>query len=106
MLPDLTEYRNTIPVVGGISDEVHIAADAHSVEPLLLAAWEQPSVEIHYEDTLFAPVMAGDVVGSIVYRIDEKVYTTAMIRTTESVAEPDFWYCLQQVLMRWKCGDF
>ncbi|MDE7212006.1 MAG: hypothetical protein K2O03_11280, partial [Lachnospiraceae bacterium] len=92
-------------VEGGIADEVHIAADALAVESLLMADWEQPSVEIRFETKLTAPVAAGEVVGSITYSIDGTEYAATRIRTLEAVAEPDFFYWLQRVIWRWKTGD-
>lgn len=104
-ISDLEEYHNVIFVEGGIADEVHIAADALAVEPLLMADWEQPSVEIRFETKLTAPVAAGEVVGSITYSIDGTEYAATRIRTLEAVAEPDFFYWLQRVIWRWKTGN-
>ncbi len=105
-IPALSEYRTMIPVEGGVADAVAAAVDVHSVEPLLLAAWEQPFVEITYEPVLMAPVAAGQPVGKITYRVDDAEYASAWIRTVEEVKEPDFFYCLRRVLSLWKRGPF
>lgn len=102
---DPQAYQGSILVEGGIADEVHIAADTLSIEPLLMADWEQPYIEINYEPVLLAPVAAGEIVGSVVYRIDDAEYASAWIRTTGEVKAPDFWYCLRRVLFRWKSGE-
>lgn len=105
-IPEFEEYQVTIPVEGGVADTVAAKVDAHSVQPLLLAAWEQPSVEITYEQTLSAPVVAGQAVGKMTYRVDGAEYASSWIRTVEEVREPDFFYCLRKVISLWKSRPF
>lgn len=99
---DSLQNLESIPVTGGIAPSVHIVADEIEVAPLLLAEWEQPYIEISYETERTAPVAAGEIIGSVTYRIDDAEYASGWIRTAEEVPELDFWYCLRRVILQWK----
>lgn len=95
-------YEGSIPVTGGVVPQVAIKADEMEDVSLLLADWEQPYIEIRYETELAAPVAAGEIVGSVTYRIGDAEYASGWIRTAEEVQKFDFLYCLRQVLFQWK----
>lgn len=103
---DLQKVQIVLPVTGGIAESVDAAADEMTIAPLLLAEWEEPRIEVSYEKGLSAPVTEGQIVGSITYAIDGEEYASCFIRTKKAVPKIDFWYCLYQVIGKWKSGDF
>ena len=101
---DIEKERITIPVTGGTADFVAAQPEGEIPAPLLLADWEQPSIEVSYLEQLDAPVTKGEVVGSVTYYIDSVEYASCFIRTVEEVSEMDFWYCLRYVITKWNSG--
>lgn len=68
---------------------------------ILLRQDEQIKVECHCRESLTAPVKAGTVVGNIYYVVDDIIYKTEEIITTNTVDAVDFPWCLKQVFARY-----
>lgn len=66
---------------------------------LLLRSDEKIQVSCEIEKSLQAPVQAGEIIGSIQYSVNGKVYKTDYIETTQTVLEIDFKWCFSQI---WK----
>lgn len=60
------------------------------------------SIEI--DEDLTAPVKSGDVIGKVVYRIDDKIIGEVPILADENVAEIDFLFSLQYVKSKFLIG--
>ena len=67
---------------------------------LLLREDEQIRVEYDWSKSLEAPVRQGTTVGSIRYIVDDRVYLTENIVTTQNVEQIEFDWCLEQILRR------
>ena len=66
-------------------------------ESILLKEGEQ--VEFHYKlpSALNAPVNKGEIIGTITYSVDGKIYRTKDIVITESIEEVDLRWCFEKV---------
>lgn len=71
---------------------------------LLLREDEQIRVEYDWSKSLEAPVKQGTTVGNIRYIVDDRVYLTEDIVTTQNVEQIEFDWCLEQVLRRFLIG--
>ncbi|MCM1216475.1 MAG: D-alanyl-D-alanine carboxypeptidase [Lachnospiraceae bacterium] len=71
---------------------------------LLLREDEQIRVEYSWSKSLEAPVRRGTRVGNIRYIVDDRVYLTEDIVTTQSVERIGFDWCLEQILRRFLIG--
>lgn len=67
---------------------------------LLLREDEQIRVEYEWSKSLEAPVKQGTTVGNIRYIVDDRVYLTEDIVTTQNVERIEFNWCLEQILRR------
>ncbi|MCM1044660.1 MAG: D-alanyl-D-alanine carboxypeptidase [Candidatus Gastranaerophilales bacterium] len=75
-------------------------ADAQEPTGLLLRKDEEVQVIFHVREQLEAPVQAGMVVGDINYLVDDRVYYTEQIVTTDQVERIDLPWCVEQVKKR------
>lgn len=71
---------------------------------LLLREDEQIRVEYDWSKSLEAPVKQGTTVGNIRYIVDDRVYLTESIVTTQNVERIEFDWCLEQILGRFLIG--
>lgn len=67
---------------------------------LLLREDEQIRVEYSWSRSLEAPVRQGTTVGNIRYIVDDRIYLTEDIVTTQNVEQIEYAWCLEQVLRR------
>ncbi len=66
----------------------------------LLNKDEKIDVQLQIADVLTAPVSAGSQVGSIKYLVDGQVYKVEYIVATDDIPAIDFFWCLEQILLR------
>lgn len=98
----LNQYlAETILVEGGEKEGTAIRISDLELKDLLLADWENTSVELNYETALTAPVEKGQIVGTAVFYIDEKEYASAWIKTESQVKKISLPYCFQKILKAW-----
>ncbi|MCM1543256.1 MAG: serine hydrolase [Blautia sp.] len=71
---------------------------------LLLREDEEIRVEYSWSKSLEAPVRRGTRVGNIRYIVDDRVYLTEDIVTTQNVELIEYDWCLEQVLRRFLIG--
>lgn len=64
-------------------------------EGILLKEGESIKVSVELPKELKAPVHANEKIGSIYYKVDEKVYKTERIVAKKSIEKVDFRFCLQ-----------
>lgn len=76
------------------------ASDDENKAGLLLREDEEVKVICNVKERLDAPVQAGTVVGDISYLVDDKVYYTEQIVTTQSVEKIDLPWCVEQIRER------
>ncbi len=109
-----------IPVEGGCTDilgnqaYVNVAVKEKEMLPgkqgrqeyegLLLREDEEILVEYHCKDRLCAPVKKGELVGNIYYLVDEIIYKSEEIVTTEEIKKIDLFWCMKQVWERFAEG--
>lgn len=74
--------------------------DAERLEGLLLREDEEIKVTYRVKDVLSAPVERGTVVGIIDYAVNDVVYKSERIVTTEAVEAIDLEWCIRQILTR------
>lgn len=86
------ENGGTTGTVGGMAEGERLG--------LLLREEEQIRVEYSWDKSLEAPVRQGTAVGSIRYIVDDQVYLTERIVTTQDVEPIEFDWCLEQILRR------
>lgn len=84
--------------VAGRRNSEYGGADARP--GLLLREDEQIRVEYEWSKSLEAPVKQGTTVGNIRYIVDDRVYLTENIVTTQNVERIEFDWCLEQILRR------
>lgn len=84
--------------VAGRRNSEYGGADARP--GLLLREDEQIRVEYEWSKSLEAPVKQGTTVGNIRYIVDDRVYLTEDIVTTQNVERIEFDWCLEQILRR------
>lgn len=70
------------------------------LDGLLLREDEKVQVECDVPKELTAPVEAGEIVGSVRYKVGGVVYRTEYIQTADSVAAIDLKWCLVQIWRR------
>lgn len=67
---------------------------------LLMREDEKTEIDWNVEKKLTAPVEAGQIVGTICYKVDGTVYLTEYLKTTETIPKRDFKWCVRQILVR------
>ena len=90
-----TAYTDVVIIGRGVG-----ASDDKNVAGLLLREDEEVQVICNVKERLDAPVQAGTVVGDISYLVDDKVYYTEKIVTTQSVEKIDLPWCVEQIRER------
>ncbi len=98
-IEDVTDF-NPILVIDGQEEQVQVKADAKNIQ-LLLGKDETTKVECDLPDTLMAPVRADELIGSVKYYVNDKLYDETPIYTTGSVDKVDYPYCLELILDMW-----
>lgn len=83
MLPKLPK----LPVAGGEKGTVSLTASCPQSMILLNEEKKKISVSLNLPTFLWAPVVSGQTVGTVVYRVDERVIQTIPIVIKNSVAE-------------------
>lgn len=110
-LEEESNIPNRIPVMNGqtkgIGQQAFAGMEVVPTEPMgdffagqesiLLKEGEQ--VEFHYKlpSVLKAPVNKGEIIGTITYSVDGKIYRTKDIVLTESIEEVDLRWCFEKV---------
>lgn len=64
---------------------------------ILLGKDERIEVIYQVEDTLYAPVKAGDVAGYVKYLVNDEVFRTELLFVSESVDRIDYLWCIKQI---------
>lgn len=89
-LPELT-------VEDGIKDSVALVSDAEPVK-ILLKDGERVIVEYRLMKSIKAPVEKGKIVGSISYRLGDKVLSSYSVYTTERVEKRNMVFWIKKIL--------
>ena len=71
---------------------------------LLMREDEKTEIEWSVEKRLTAPVEAGQIVGTVCYKVNGTVYLTEYLKTTQAIPARDFKWCLRQILVRFMLG--
>lgn len=86
--------------------DLKIVEGEEKYKGILLGPDESVKVECHCKESLTAPVKEGTVVGNIYYVVDDTIYKTEQIVTTDEVKAVDFNWCIEQIVSRFlNVGD-
>ena len=83
------------------SSQAESSVSAQDQGGLLLREDETIQVKCRVEETLQAPVEAGEMVGSVQYLVDGQVFKTELLVAGEDVLAVDFPWCIRQILQRY-----
>ena len=94
-------------ILGGTAyTNLKIVEGEEKYKGILLGPDESVKVECHCKESLTAPVKGGTVVGNIYYVVDDTIYKTEHIVTTDEVKAVDFNWCIEQIVSRFlNVGD-
>lgn len=94
-------------ILGGTAyTNLKIVEGEEKYKGILLGPDESVKVECHCKESLTAPVKGGTVVGKIYYVVDDTIYKTEHIVTTDEVKAVDFNWCIEQIVSRFlNVGD-
>lgn len=94
-------------ILGGTAyTNLKIVEGEEKYNGILLGPDESVKVECHCKESLTAPVKGGTVVGNIYYVVDDTIYKTEHIVTTDEVKAVDFNWCIEQIVSRFlNVGD-
>ena len=94
-------------ILGGTAyTNLKIVEGEEKYKGILLGPDESVKVECHCKESLTAPVKEGTVVGNIYYVVDDTIYKTEQIVTTDEVKAVDFNWCIEQIVSRFlNVGD-
>ncbi len=81
----------TVRVLGGMSDTVTVRYNDFSALENA-GARDKITKEIIIPDNVSAPIQKGDVIGKIVYKLDEKIIGENPIVAEEGIEKIDFWH--------------
>lgn len=80
------------------------AEDAgEGIDGLLMREEEQVEVKYKLPSSLQAPVRNGTRIGTIYYIVDDTIYRTEHVITTQDIGKIDIWWCFRQI---WKRFSF
>jgi len=71
--------------------------DADNLKGILLRKDETIDVEWNIEESLYAPVEKGKIIGEAVCKIDGEEYLKKVMQITETVGEIDFAWCIEKI---------
>lgn len=106
---------NPVPVIDGIpesgqlSDKAEVPLEVDFEEDnalyVLLKNGESVVPEYHVQESVKAPVKAGDVVGKAVYQFGDEVLREYSVYATKNVEKLDYKWCLRRLWNRFLCGN-
>lgn len=88
-----------IAVVEGIGEYVDLTCQWEE-QRLLLAPWDDVDVKIRMEETIEAPVEAGEIVGYGTLSVNGEVLYTVPVETAERMERYTLSYCIEFILKR------
>ncbi|MBQ2116276.1 MAG: hypothetical protein II193_06785, partial [Lachnospiraceae bacterium] len=78
---------------------INASSDRHDKkEGILLKNDEQIEVKIDKKKVLHAPVLKGDIVGKIEYRLNDDIIKIENLVTADNIEQIDFIYCMQCIV--------
>lgn len=93
------ETVRTIPVQGGVKASVRAVAETHVAAPVPVSVW--PDLVIELPDKLNAPVLRGQVLGTVSLTDGGEILCTVPLIAADSVPERSFRYGWDRILALW-----
>lgn len=83
------EFRYSMPVISG-NDSYVVLENTTDVSVTVPRGYGEIDCEVYLPRFIFAPVSAGDIVGTLIYKLDGKVIATCPIEATFDVTEKTY----------------
>lgn len=96
----------TLPVLSVMAGrKIEVSLKTKKIETAMLAdGQENEKIVLELKESLFAPVHAGEKVGSVYYYLDDKLWKEEPVYTADSVEKTDYLFALEKTWQCWKLG--
>ena len=91
---------HVLPVRDGKTGFVKTASDV-AVREILLKEGDETRVEVLMPNEMTAPVEKGEIIGAVIYYVNEKILDLFPVYTTEAVPKIDYIWCLERMARKW-----
>lgn len=91
---------DSLPVINGQTESVRTAVDVTTRE-ILLKEGDETKMEVMMPDEMTAPVEKGEIIGAVIYYVNEEILDLFPVYTVEEALEIDYPWCLEQIVRRW-----
>lgn len=89
-----------VAVENGQTDTVRVSADVNTRQ-LLLREGDSFRMEVQKPEVLTAPAAEGEIVGTVIYYVNDEVFDLFPVRIEDSSPCIDYSWCFEQILRRW-----